>query len=338
MNSTCRYPCSNMKKTLTLLFSLLLFFSVLAALIFGEVYIPPSALLHPHGVYTLILERIRIPTVLAAAVIGASLAVCGAVMQMLLRNPLMDPYVSGTAAGGAFGAVLSYFLLAFNLPFAYLVYVSPLVAFGFALLSTLITIAVGRRTGVYGLVVGGVVVAFIFSSAVTILTTLISNRFPFVPSVTFWLQGEIVVVGWRGDLGLFALTAMLVLLGVRHARRIDLVAISDEMSYARGINPNTYRYVWVVLISLVSGYIVSLVGIVGFVGIIVPHIVRRVFGGSTTTLVPYSALIGTPLLLLANILSSGALGTVIPVTAITSLIAAPIIVYVMVRGIADKRY
>jgi iron complex transport system permease protein len=324
-----------MKKTWTLLLSVLLFFSILAALIFGEVYVPPSALLHPHGVYSVILERIRIPTVLAAAAIGTSLAVCGAVMQMLLRNPLMDPYVSGTASGGAFGAVLSYFLLAFNLPFAYLVYVSPLIAFAFALLSTLITIAVGRRTGVYGLVVGGVVVAFIFSSAVTILTTLISTRFPFVPSVTFWLQGQIVVVGWRSDLGLFALTAILVLLGVKQARRIDLVAISDEMSYARGINPNTYRYMWVVL---VSGYIVSLVGIVGFVGIIVPHIVRRILGGSTTALVPYSALLGSPLLLLANILSSGIFGTVIPVTAITSLVAAPIIVYVMVRGIADKRY
>ncbi|PSO07572.1 iron ABC transporter [Candidatus Marsarchaeota G2 archaeon BE_D] len=327
-----------MKSTRIALFSLIFFFSIFASLIYGEVYIPPSALLHPHGVYSIILERIRIPTVLAAATIGASLGVCGAVMQMLLRNPLMDPYVSGTASGGAFGAVLSYFLLAFNLPFAFLVYVSPLIAFAFALLSTFITIAIGKRTGVYGLVVGGVVVAFIFSSAVTILTTLISNRYPFVPSVTFWLQGQIVVVGWRRDIGLFALTAILVLLGLRHARRIDLVAISDEMSYARGINPNTYRYVWVILVSLVSGYIVSLVGIVGFVGIIVPHIVRRTLGGSTTKLVPYSALLGSPILLLANILSSGILGTVIPVTAITSLAAAPIIVYVMVRGIADKRY
>lgn len=327
-----------MNKKWMLLLTILLFFSVLAALIFGDVYVPPSILLHPHGVYTVILERIRIPTVLATAAIGTSLAVCGAVMQMLLRNPLMDPYVSGTASGGAFGAVLSYFLLVFNLPFAYLVYVSPLIAFAFALLSTLITIAVGRKTGVYGLVVGGVVVAFIFSSAVTILTTLISTRFPFVPDVIFWLQGQIELVGWRGDLGLFVLTAILVVVGVKQARRIDLVAISDEMSYARGINPNRYRYLWVVLVSLVSGYIVSLVGIVGFVGIIVPHIVRRIFGGSTTALVPYSALVGAPMLLLANILSSGILGTVIPVTAITSLVAAPIIIYVMVKGIADKRY
>ncbi|MEM0120781.1 MAG: iron ABC transporter permease [Thermoprotei archaeon] len=317
---------------------LLLVFSVFLSLVYGEVYIPPTMLVHPTGAYTIILERIRLPTVLTAAAVGSSLAVCGAVMQMLLRNPLMDPYVSGTASGGAFGAVLSYFLLAFNLPFAYLIYVSPIVAFAFALLSTLITIAIGRRTGVYGLVVGGVVVAFIFSAAVTILTTLISNRYPFVPNVEFWLQGEITVVGWRGVIGLYALTALIVYLGVREARKIDLVAISDEMSYARGINPNTHRYLWVVLVSLVSGYIVSLVGIIGFVGIIVPHIVRRTMGGSTTVLVPYSALLGSPILLLANILSSGLLGTIIPVTAITSLLAAPIIVYVMVRGIADKRY
>ncbi|PSO05901.1 iron ABC transporter [Candidatus Marsarchaeota G2 archaeon ECH_B_SAG-G16] len=317
-------------------FFALLILSFFVALIYGEVYIPPMALLHPKGAYTIILERIRLPTVFAAAMIGSSLAVCGAVMQMLLRNPLMDPYVSGTASGGAFGAVLSYFLLVFNLPLSYLIYVSPLIAFVFALLSTLITIAIGRRTGVYGLVVGGVVVSFIFSSAVTIMITLISDRFPFVPSVSFWLQGEIVAVGWRGDVLLFVLTVFLIVLGMKHARRIDLVAISDEMSYARGVNPNSYRYTWVVVVSLVSGYIVSLVGIVGFVGIIVPHIVRRVLGGSTTILVPYSALLGCPLLLLANVVSSGLLGTIIPVTAITSLIAAPIIVYVMVKGIAHQ--
>lgn len=321
----------------TLFFAPLIFLSAFLAVVFGDVYIPPSQLVHPQGSYAIILERIRLPTVVAAALTGSALAVCGAIMQMLLRNPLMDPYVSGTASGGAFGAVLSYFLLIFNLPFAYLVYVAPAVAFAFALVATAITMVIGRRTGVYGLVVGGVIVAFIFSALVTILVTLISSRLPFVPSVTFWLQGEILAVGWRGDIGLAALTLLLVFLGVRHARRIDLVALSDEMAQARGINPNTYRYLWVALVSLVSGYVVSLVGIIGFVGIIVPHIVRRTVGGSTTVLVPYSALLGTPLLLLANILASGVLGTVIPVTAITSLIAAPIVVYVMVRGLAAGR-
>jgi len=100
-------------------FFALLILSFFVALIYGEVYIPPMALLHPKGAYAIILERIRLPTVFAAAMIGSSLAVCGAVMQMLLRNPLMDPYVSGTASGGAFGAVLSYFLLVFNLPLSY---------------------------------------------------------------------------------------------------------------------------------------------------------------------------------------------------------------------------
>jgi iron complex transport system permease protein len=317
---------------------ILLFLSLVVALMYGEVYIPPATLIHPHGAYRVIIDDIRLPTVFAAAMIGVCLAISGAIMQMLLRNPLMDPYVSGTASGGAFGAVLAYFLLVFNMPFAFLVYASPIMAFGFGLLSTFITMAIGRRTGVYGLVVGGVVVSFIFSAAVTILTTLISNRLPFVPSVAFWLQGQIAVVGWRGDAGLLALTVVITVLGLKHARRIDLVAISDEMSHARGVNPNSYRRLWVIVVSLVSGYIVSLVGIVGFVGIIVPHIVRRVLGGSTTVLVPYSALLGAPILLLANTLSDGLLGTIIPVTAITSLVAAPIIVYVMVKGLAGHSY
>jgi ABC-type Fe3+-siderophore transport system, permease component len=319
-----------------ILFILLLFLSFFLSIIYGETYIPPNELINPTGIYSIILQNIRLPTVIATALIGSSLAICGAVLQMLLRNPLMDPYISGTASGGAFGAVLSYFLLVFNLPFAFLIYISPIIAFVFALISTLLTLAIGKRTGVYGLIIGGVVITFIFSAFVTILVTFISIKYPFVPSVTFWLQGEIIVINWYEDAILFILTIILVLLGIRSARKVDLVAISDEMAYARGINPNRYRIFWVSVVSIISAYIVSIVGIIGFVGIIVPHIVRRTIGGSTTLLVPYSALIGSPILLLSNIIASGILGTVIPVTSITSLIASPIIVYVMVRGIAYK--
>lgn len=317
-------------------FILLLIFSFFVSILFGETYIPPNVLINPTGVYLIILENIRLPTVIATAMIGSSLAICGAIMQMLLRNPLMDPYISGTASGGAFGAVLSYFLLVFNLPFAFLIYVSPLIAFVFALLSTLLTLSIGRKTGVYGLVIGGVVVSFIFSAFITIIVTLVSIKFPFIPSINFWLQGQIVIVNWYYDIVLLFLTIMLIIVGMKQARKIDLVAISDEMAFARGINPNRYRIFWVIIVSVISAYIVSIVGIIGFIGIIVPHIVRRMIGGSTTMLVPYSALLGSPILMLANILSSGLLGTVIPVTSITSLIASPIIVYIMVRGIAYK--
>jgi iron complex transport system permease protein len=263
-------------------FILLFFLSFFLSIIYGETYIPPSELINPTGVYSIILENIRLPTVIATALIGSSLAICGAVLQILLRNPLMDPYISGTASGGAFGAVLSYFLLVFNLPFAFLIYISPIIAFVFAMIATLLALAIGKRTGVYGLIIGGVVITFVFSAFVTILVTFISIKYPFMPSVTFWLQGEIIAINWYEDSILFTLTIILVLFGIRDARKEDLVAISDEMAYARGINPNRYRIFWISVVSIISAYIVSIVGIIGLCGNNCATIVRRAIGESTT--------------------------------------------------------
>ncbi|QKR00582.1 iron ABC transporter permease [Metallosphaera tengchongensis] len=307
---------------------------LILGVMFGEVYIPPQYILHPTGVYGEILLDIRLPTVVASALIGAILAISGAVMQLLFRNPLMDPYVSGTASGGAFGAVLSYFLLAFNLPFYWVAYFSPLVAFVFSMVSTLLTLAVGRRTGVYGMVIGGVVVSYIFSSLVTIMLTELTLRFPQVPPLNFWLLGEIEVVGWRYDLVLALFLSLIFLVGIRTSRMIDLSSVSDDMTLSKGVDPQRFRIMWVILISLAVAFIVSIAGIIGFVGIIVPHIVRTFASGSATRLVPYSGLLGMIIMISSQIVSNGVLGFKIPLTAITSLMASPIIVMVLVKGIA----
>jgi len=314
----------------------LLAVSFLLGIIFGEVYIPPQYLFFPRGVYLEILLYIRLPTVFASAMIGAILAVSGAVMQLLLRNPLMDPYVSGTASGGAFGAVLTYFLLAFNLPFSWIIYISPVIAFLFALLSTVLTLLIGRRTGVYGLVIGGVVVSYIFSSLITIMLTFLEIRYPQVPPLYFWLLGDVELVGWENDAILLVLLILLLGLGTHTARLIDLASISDDMTFSKDVNPNNFRLLWIGLMSVAVGFIVSLVGIVGFVGIIVPHIVRRFHSGSATRLIPESSVLGAAITVLSEVVSNGALGVKIPITAITALIAAPIIIYVLVRGVANS--
>lgn len=314
----------------------LLAVSFLLGIIFGEVYIPPQYLFFPRGVYLEILLYIRLPTVFASAMIGAILAVSGAVMQLLLRNPLMDPYVSGTASGGAFGAVLTYFLLAFNLPFSWIIYISPVIAFLFALLSTVLTLLIGRRTGVYGLVIGGVVVSYIFSSLITIMLTFLEIRYPQVPPLYFWLLGDVELVGWENDAILLVLLILLLGLGTYTARLIDLASISDDMTFSKDVNPNNFRLLWIGLMSIAVGFIVSLVGIVGFVGIIVPHIVRRFHNGSATRLIPESSVLGAAITVLSEVISNGALGVKIPITAITALIAAPIIIYVLVRAVANS--
>ncbi len=321
---------------LIMIFSLPLSFFL--SLIYGQTYIPINEVFSPHGFYSIILFRIRLPTVIASALIGASLSIAGAIMQLLLRNPLMDPYVSGTASGGAFGAVLAYFLLTFNLPFSWIIYFSPLVAFIFSLLATLITLAIGKRTGVYGIIIGGVVVSYLFSSMLTMLIEAIEYKYPQVPPPLFWLLGEIQIVGYEYDEVLGVLVFLLVLLSYLESRKLDLVHISDELSYAKKINPNKYRTAWIIFLSVVVGIIVSQVGIIGFVGIIVPHIVRRTIGGNSSTLIPFSAVLGSSIMMLSNIIASGALGFVIPLTAITSVLASPIIIYVLVKGRVSEGY
>ncbi|BDC17929.1 iron ABC transporter permease [Acidianus sp. HS-5] len=325
-----------------LLFMLIMIFSLpisfLVSLIYGQIYIPLQEIFSPHGFYYTVLFKIRIPTVLAAALIGASLSIAGAIMQLLLRNPLMDPYVSGTASGGAFGAVMAYFLLAFNFPFNWIIYFSPLVAFIFSFIATIITLAIGKRTGVYGIIVGGVVVSYLFSSLLTVLLEAIEYKYPQVPPPLFWLLGEIQIVGYDYDEVLGFLVLTLVILAVIESRKLDLVHISDELSYAKKINPGKYRTAWIIFLSIIVGIIVSQVGIIGFIGIIVPHIVRRTVGGNSSTLIPFSALLGSSIMMLSNIIASGALGFVIPITAITSVLASPIIIYVLVKGRVSEGY
>ncbi|MBP1357850.1 MAG: iron ABC transporter permease [Sulfolobus sp.] len=318
------------------IFIFLLPISFLLGLFLGEVRLTFNEVLHPSGAYSTILYDIRLPTVISAMLIGALISMSGAILQHLLKNPLVDPYISGTASGGAFGAVLTYFLLAFNLPLSWLIYFQPLIAFLMGTLATLITVTIGRKGNVFTIVVGGIVVSYIFSSLTAILLVIFQEHYPEIPPLTFWLLGEISIIGWRDVIILSFLTLVGLILTYRFSRILDLVAISDEISYTHKIRPGRQRLFWLLLVSLINSYIVSIVGIIGFVGIIVPHIARRI-DGSMRSLTFYSTLIGAVIMEFSNIVSRGLFGTVIPLTAITALLASPIILSMLVKINADQR-
>ncbi|EZQ11049.1 iron ABC transporter [Candidatus Acidianus copahuensis] len=323
-------------KGINLIFLSLLIISFFLSLVYGQVYVPFDKIFSLHGVYKTVILDIKFPTTLSTLLIGICLSISGAIMQLLLRNPLMDPYISGTASGGAFGAVLAYYLLAFNLPFSWIIYISPVIAFMFSLIATGLTVLIGRKTGVYGIIVGGVVISYIFSSLITVMITEMSIRFPQVPPLIFWLLGSIQIVGYTDVVILSLLALGLVLVSLRYSRKIDLVSISDEMAYSKRIDPNKFRVFWIALVSVIVGYVVSQVGIIGFIGIIVPHILRRFYGGNTKSLILGSITLGSTILLFSNLIADGSLGFEIPITAITSLIASPIIIYVLVRRNAQE--
>ncbi|WP_338600745.1 iron ABC transporter permease [Sulfolobus tengchongensis] len=310
--------------------------SIFVGLIYGDVTIPIREIFHPTGIYAYILFNIRLPTLIATLLIGIILSTAGAILQMLLRNPLIDPYISGTASGGAFGAVLTYFLLLFNLPFSWLVFFQPLVAFFTSTLATLITILIGKRTGYLGLIIGGVLVSFIFSSLIEIILSIMSSKYPQIPPLTFWLLGDISIVGWFNVIILLILAILLLYFSLSNSRLIDLLAISDEICFSQGINPSRQRIFWLLFISLVVSFCVSIAGIIGFLGIIVPHIVRRLIGGNTKILVVYSSIVGSAILILSNIVSHGVFGYYIPLTAILSIVGSPIMMFALVRRDANS--
>jgi iron complex transport system permease protein len=305
--------------------------SAFASLVLGAVYIPPS--LFEVSPYSFIIYSIRIPTTISTSMIGADLALSGLVLQMLLRNPVMDPYVSGTASGAGFGAVLSYLLLAFSFPVLIVEEVSPFLAFIFSVTATLLTLAIGKKGDTYSLVIGGVVISYLFSALIIVGELAISKVTPQVPSLLFFLFGEIDDVTWTDTVILINATLILSYFTYALGRKIDVLTLSDEVSFSKGINPRRYRFLVIGLVSAVVSIDVSIGGIIGFLGVISPHIVRGIIGGrSTSSLVLPVSLLGSSILLLSNVISRGALGFSIPLTAVTSLIAVPVITSILRRG------
>ncbi|MGC9118879.1 MAG: FecCD family ABC transporter permease [Thermoproteus sp.] len=300
----------------------------------GAVLLAPDKLF-AGGPYSVIVYGIRLPAAIAAALIGSTLAVSGAVMQTLYRNPLLDPYITGTASGAAFGALLAYVLVIAGLSPAYMLLYQVPLAFLFAAAASVATLAVGRGN-IYATVIGGVAVSYIFSAATTIGLSYLSSRLPQIPPLAFWLFGYIDYVSYKADALLAAATAGLIAAAVKEARRMDLVAISDELAHVRRVRPDRYRLLWISAISLSTALIVSQVGVVGFLGLMVPHMARMALrNGSATAVVPASAALGAPVLLASDALARGLLGFSIPVTAITSVLSAPVIILALAH--AGKR-
>lgn len=318
----------------TVIVTLSLVLVFLASLIYGSVFIPPKYLFHYAYPYSFIVYTIRIPTSIATLFIGADLAVSGLILQKLFKNPLMDPYISGTSAGAAFGAVLSYVFLLFGVTISSIFYIAPFTAFLFSLIATLITVVIGKSGDVYRIIIAGIAVSYLFSSLIMFELSILEEKILQVPSVYFWIFGYINYINYSEMLLITITSSIFLFLAIKYARIIDLVALSDEISYAHGINPSKFRLLWIITISLITSLIISFTGIIGFVGMMTPHIVRGFLGGrSSFDEIPYVATIGGAILLISKIISEGALGFIVPVTTVTAIFAFPIIIYVLVRRV-----
>ena len=279
---------------------------------------------------TSIVVHLRLPRVLLAITVGAGLAGAGAVFQGLLRNPLADPYIVGVSGGAAFGATLAITtgLAAGALGIA----ATPLLAFAGALAATTVVYGLARRGGetpVEDLLLAGVAVSAFLAALVTWLQLAGGES---LQRVIFWLMGGFSGRGWPH----LAMAAPSVLVGLGVAwlfgRDLNAMLLGDETAQSLGVEVGATRRVLIAASSLMAAAAVAAAGLIGFIGLIVPHLLRLAVGPDHRRLIPAAALGGAILLVLADMLARSAImSTELPVGVLTAAMGAPFFLFVLLR-------
>ena len=272
-----------------------------------------------------ILFDIRLPRVLLGACVGASLAVAGASLQSLLRNPLAEPYLLGVSNGAALGTMLAFVFFA-NFEFA-----RPICAIAGSSLATIAVYKMAQsRAGmnVERLVLSGVIVTTFLSSIIVLLTSLLDAAK--LRSFTFWLLGDLSQATTNG----FYLTSVVVIVGTivlsSQARALNLMMIGERDAFDFGVEIGKVRLIVFATASALVGISVAASGSVGYVGLIVPHLIRLMIGSDNRMVVPFSAVAGAIFVVLADTIARVAIAPrELPVGAITALIGAPMFIYLL---------
>jgi iron complex transport system permease protein len=290
---------------------------------------------------TRIIWTIRIPRVLAAIVIGAGLAMAGTVMQSVLNNPLGSPYTLGISHAAMFGAALAIMTLnagvldvgtgtglTIHNP-----YTVTIAAFTASLLSTgvILALATYKRASPETMILTGIALASLFTAGTTAMQYFASQSE--LASIVFWSFGDVSRATWRN---LAIMTAALVptaIYFVRHSWAYNALDAGDEAATSVGIEVESVRNRGMLLASFVTALGVSFVGIIGFVGLVVPHITRKLIGNNKEFLLPMSAATGALLLLVSDTAARTLLApTVVPVGIVTSFVGAPFFIYLVIKG------
>ena len=278
---------------------------------------------------TIILE-IRLPRVILAGLVGAALALAGATYQGLFRNPLADPYLIGVAQGAALGAVVG-FLLPFDwhgMGFG----IIPILAFTGALFSVAVVYSlarVGKTLPMTTLILAGVALGALFGSIVSYLIITSGEK---MHGIIFWLMGSFSLSEWSEVKVVLPYVVVGVTVILLYARSLNVMQLDEEQAQQLGINVEKVKLVLLAAATLITAAAVSFVGTIGFVGIIIPHAVRLIWGPDHRFLLPLSVLTGAVFLILADLVARTVLAPVeIPIGVITAICGAPFFLYLLRR-------
>lgn len=275
-----------------------------------------------------ILWKIRVPRVVMAFLVGACLAASGVIMQSVLRNPLASSYTLGVSSGASLGAAF-VILLNFSLPFAP-VYSLPLFGFAFGLgtvfLAMMLAARFDRNMENNTIILVGMVLSLFVNALLTLMTALAQDR---MKELTFWQMGSFSSGRWSDVQALFPVFLIGMLILMRFTREMDIMTFGEEEALSVGVELKKMKFLMIGLSALLTGVAVSFSGTIGFVDLIAPHVVRRIFGPRHKLVLPASALFGGTFMVLADLISRTILAPrEIPVGAVTALIGAPFFAYV----------
>ncbi len=312
----------------------LLGLALLLAVAVGAVPVPPAEILAALGgtaeptIHAIVID-LRLPRAVLAALIGAGLAVAGTVFQALLRNPLAEPYILGVSGGAAVAAVA-----VIGFAGAVAAWALPLAAFlggiGAIILVFRIAASVGSALDTRVLLLAGVVVGAFFNAVILLLLTLADVET--FRSAVFWMMGSLAAATWSSVLLLAAYTVPSLALLLALARPLNLMAVGEETALYLGTPVERVKRVAYVVASLLVAGGVAVAGVIGFVGLIVPHALRLVWGGDHRFLLPGSALAGAVFLLLADTAARTIAAPVeLPVGVVTALVGVPVFVVLLTR-------
>lgn len=281
-----------------------------------------------HGLdenFDAIIFNIRLPRILAAIIVGAALSVAGAAYQGIFKNPLVSPDILGASAGAGFGATLAIILSLNSLGV-------QLFAFAFGLLAVFITYIIGARFVRSNisliLILAGILVGTLFSSFIS-LFKYIADPYEKLPAITFWLMGGLTRIE-MSDIYIVLIPVIIGLVPLFLLRwRLNVMAFGDEEAQSLGVNTKSLRLLTIISATLVTAAVVSISGIIGWVGLLVPHLARFLVGPNYRLLIPASLLIGSIYLLLVDTLARAILPIEIPLGIFTAIIGAPLFIYLL---------
>jgi iron complex transport system permease protein len=274
--------------------------------------------------------RVRLPRVAAAALIGASLSAAGASYQGMFRNPMVSPDILGASSGAGFGAALGILLY-----FGYFGVSASAFVFGLAAVALAYYISRrSKRNAVLAMVLAGMMVSSVFSSATSFIK-LIADTDEVLPAITYWLMGSLASIRAHDTLMIMLpiIPALAVLIALRW--RINLLTVGEDEAKTMGVNTSRLRAVVILCATLLTASCVAVSGMIGWVGLVIPHFCRILFGHDYRRLIPASCMFGATFLIIVDDIARLIATNEIPIGILTSFIGAPVFVWLILKRGAD---